>query len=225
MGSVIFDLDGTLVQTVEMTAGVIQGFRRETRENLLCLGIPEEVLSGVDASTLMRNRANQYAEANMSESERLRLKCGMNQFLLRHELRWASRSALFPDTLTVLKIIKEHGRSMAIVTNTSRQAAEVVFARHRLSRYFAAVITRDDVTQLKPDPEGVLLAVKSIGERAACFVGDSPVDVAAARGAGVKSIIIDRGYSPELFPSGFQADHRVRSLLEILSIVSRDKTG
>jgi len=222
MVSVIFDLEGTLVRTVEMKEEIILEFRQQTRKKLIELGIPAENLAGIEASTLMRNKASQYASKNLSDPERLKLERELNQFLLEYELKWAKESTLFPDTIPVLKTLREQRIRMAIVTNTSRQAAEAIFAKHGLSEYFDVVITRNDVSQLKPDPQGILLALKRLQDRNTLFVGDMPVDLEAAERAGIKSILVKRGRLPHLFSSDLSADYTVRSLSEILEIIGKD---
>lgn len=222
MVSVIFDLEGTLVRSVEMSEEAILEFRQQTRNKLIELGIPSETLAGIETSTLMRNRASQYAEENLSDSERLRLERKLDQFLLEYELGWAKESVLFGDAVPVLDTLKERGIRMAIVTNTSRQAAEMIFAKHELSEYFAVVITRNDVVQLKPDPQGILLALERLGDRAEFFVGDTRIDSEAARNAGIKSIIVKRGWPHTLLPPDPHADYSVDSLAEITKIIHGD---
>ena len=223
MVSIIFDLEGTLVRSVEMSEEAILEFRQQTRNKLIELGIPSETLAGIETSTLMRNRASQFAGENLSSSERLGLERKLDQFLLGYELGWAKESVLFPDAVPVLETLKERGIRMAIVTNTSRQAAEMIFAKHGLSEYFDVVITRNDVIQLKPDPQGILLALERLGDRAEFFVGDTRIDSEAARNAGIRSIIVKRGWPHTLLPPDPRADYSVDSLAEITRIIQRDR--
>jgi len=219
MVSVIFDLEGTLVRTVEMVEEVILDFRRRTREKLIDIGIPAEVLAGVDTSTLMRNRATRYASANLSGSERLRFEQELDRFLLGYELSWAKQSTLFSDTMPALNRLREQGIRMAIVTNTSRQAAEAILAKHALSQYFDVVVTRSDVAQLKPDPEGILRALRKLQDRESIFVGDTEHDSEAARNAGIKSIKVRRGWRHSLLGSDSSGDYMAKSLSDILKII------
>lgn len=221
MVSVIFDLEGTLVRTVEMKEDVILDFRQQTRRKLIELGIPVETLVGIEASTLMRKKAIEYANDLFSERERLRLERQLDQFLLGYELNWAKESALFPDTMPVLGTLRERGIHIAIVTNTSRQAAEAIFTKHGLSKYFDVVVTRNDVAQLKPDPQGIFLALERLPDKAEFFVGDTRIDSEAAKNAGIKSIIIRRGWPHTLVPPDCPADYGVKSLGEITKIFER----
>jgi HAD superfamily hydrolase (TIGR01509 family) len=220
MTSIGFDLEGTLVRSVDMKEEAMLEFRQRTREKLLELGIPAKVLAGVESSVLMRNRASLYANANLSNSQRQKLESGLNEFLLRFELRWADDSMLFPDAEPTIRILKERGVRMVIVTNTSRPAAELMLTKHTLSNYFDVVVTRNDVSRLKPDPEGLLIAFGRLGERAEYFVGDTGIDSEAARNAGIKSIIVRRNWPQSLVPPDPHADHKVESLTEIVSMIN-----
>jgi len=222
MVSVIFDLEGTLVRTTEMTEQIIRDFRRQTRNKLIEFGVPEETLTGVETSALMRNKAVRYADTSLSNSEKARVMQELNRFLLGYELKWAENSKIFPDTMPTLRTLRSRGIRMAIVTNTSRQAAQSILANHTLSEYFDVVITRDSVAQVKPDPQGVFLTMERLRERNAFFVGDMPVDSEAARRAGIKSILIKRSWPPHLFSFEFPADHTVESLSDIPKILKEN---
>jgi phosphoglycolate phosphatase len=222
MVSVIFDLEGTLVQTAEMTEQFIRDFRRQTRSKLIELGVPEETLTGVETSALMRNKAIRYADTSLSNSEKARVMQELNRFLLGYELKWAENSKLFPDTMSTLRTLRSRGIRMAIVTNTSMQAAQSILANHSLSEYFDVVITRDSVAQLKPDPQGVLLAIEQLQERNTFFVGDMPIDTEAAGRAGIKSILIKRSWPSHLFSFDYPADYTVESLSDIPRILEEN---
>jgi HAD superfamily hydrolase (TIGR01549 family) len=222
MVSAIFDLEGTLVRSFEMVGDITREFRSETRKKLLDLGIPEHVFQGVVTSTLMRNKAKEHVDSNFSDSERVRFETGLNQFLLGYELKWAKNSILYDDTMSVLLRLKERSVGMAIVTNTSREAADVMLAKHELSKYFDVVITRNDVAWLKPDPQGLLMAIKRLQDRNVFFIGDLPVDSEAACRAGVKSIFVKRSWPGIQFPPDFRPDYVVEALADVPGILEEN---
>jgi len=221
MVSVIFDLEGTLVSTIETKAEAIRESRQQTCNKLIELGIPAETLAGIERSTLMRNKAGEYARTHLSAVRRLRFERELNQFLLENELRWAEESTLFPDTIQVLRRFRKLGVRMGIVTNTSRQAAETMLAKHGLRDYFDVVVTRDDVARLKPEPQGIFLVVERLQDRDTFMIGDMGYDLEAAKKAGIKSIMIKRELPHNLLSTDSRADYTVRSLAETLEIVSK----
>jgi len=116
----------------------------------------------------------------------------MESFLCRYELNSAKKSRLFPDTVSTLETLKESGVKMGLVTNTSRKAVDVAFQSHCLRSYFDVVVTRESVARLKPDPEGVLLAVKKLGANRFLMVGDLIFDILAAKRANGLAIMVMR---------------------------------
>ncbi len=117
---VLFDLEGTLVQSMETDQKAVLEFRTKTREELVTLGIPRSALEGVTTSTLMRNKALEYVEEHFSEEEAKIFHREMDKFLKKYELYWADRSRIFSDTLPTLRRLRELGYKMGVITNTSR---------------------------------------------------------------------------------------------------------
>lgn len=218
---VLFDLEGTLVQSIETDQEAIRESRIETLRKLLELGIPSMVLRGVRSSTLMRNRAFQYVKEHFSEKMAERFHIEIDRFQKSYELRYADRSKIFPDTLPALHKLKRHGCKMGLVTNTSREAANRILFMHRLETFFEVIVTREDVKRLKPDPEGILLALNRLNTSDFVFVGDLIHDSRATTKAGGVSIIVNRNPSNRL---RFHANYVVRSLIEVPGLIIHLKT-
>lgn len=213
---ILFDLEGTLVQSIENDQEAILEFRIKTREKLLQLRIPSSELEGVTKSTLMRNKALEYVKEHLDEREAKRFHLEMDNFLKGYELRWADSSRIFPDTLPALRKLKRLGYKMGLMTNTSREAAICIFSMHGIETFFEVVVTREDVKKLKPDPEGILLALKRLNTRDFVLVGDLIYDSKATEKAGGVSIIVNRNPSKKL---EFRANYVISSLMEIPDLI------
>lgn len=216
MVAVLFDLEGTLVQTEWEQPSHVLLFRSETRRKLLELGIPSQVLEGDERSTVMRNKALDYVKKNFDETRIKQFRSGVEKFLEHFELKVVRSSRLFPETLSALHQMKELGLCMGLVTNTSKEAIKQYFSRFSLGDYFEVVVTRNDVEKLKPDPEGVLLALRSLREKRFFLIGDLEHDAIAAEKAGGVSIIVNRNSSKLV---QFCADFVVKSLSEVPAVV------
>jgi len=214
--AVLFDLEDTLVRIPWEDRQNVLEFRRKTKEKLLELGIPPSVLEGVERATIMRNKSVEYIERNLTRADAEKIQQEMEKFLKRYELYSAKNSKLFPETIPVLEKIKELGIKIGLVTNTSREAVDIVFRFHGLKRYFDVVITREDVKKLKPDPEGVLLAVKKLGAKSFFMVGDLVHDALAAKSANGICITVKRSTERKF---DFHTDYFVQSLSEIPTII------
>jgi len=217
---VLFDLEGTLVQTEWEEPDHVVLFRRVTRKKLLELGIPSLVLEGTERSTVMRNKALEYVKKNFGQAKIKQYQREVEEFLEHYEMSAVKSSRLFPETLSTLTQLKALGCRMGLVTNTSKKAVNHYFSIHGLGDYFDVVVTRKDVEKLKPDPEGVLLALKGLQEKSFFLVGDLEHDAIAAEKAGGLSIIINRDSSK--VPQ-FHADFVVKSLSEVPAIVRSKK--
>jgi HAD superfamily hydrolase (TIGR01549 family) len=218
MFAVLFDLEGTLVLSVENDEKAIVEFRIKTKEKLLELGIPLTELENVVKSTLMRNKALEYVEKHFTEQEARRFHLEMNKFLKVFELSWARGSTIFPDTVPALHRLRELGYRMGVFTNTSKEAANLELSMHKIEDYFDVVITREDVKKLKPDPEGIYIALKKLNAVNFVFVGDLIHDFRATKKAKGISSIVDR--NPQE-PLEFDADYIVDTLLDIPSLIQQ----
>jgi HAD superfamily hydrolase (TIGR01549 family) len=214
--AVLFDLEGTLVQTPWEDPQHVLEFRLQTRRKLIQLAISPSLLEGIEPSTLMRNKASEYVEKNFSKADVQAYHKGLAEFLRRYEVEAAENSKLFAETVSTLEELRKGGAKMGLVTNTSREAVEIVFQLHSLKGYFDVVVTREDVKRLKPDPEGILQAVRRLGADGFFMIGDLALDVLAARNADGTSVFVKRSIEGQI---SVHADHVVRSLKDIPSIV------
>ncbi|MGB8779932.1 MAG: HAD-IA family hydrolase [Candidatus Bathyarchaeia archaeon] len=242
--AVLFDLEDTLVKTPWSVRQHVLEFRRDTRRKLIDLGIPKTVLEGIKRATIMRNIASEYVQRHFGEERARIYRREMEMFLNHYELDSAKKSRLFPETISTLQTLRELGAKIGLVTNTSRRAVDVVFKIHGLKEYFDVVVTREDVTKLKPDPEGVLVATRKLGAKRFVVVGDLVLDVLAAKGANGVAIMVTRDLeksdSQDLFRSlpeilrenkrargergAFQADYNIKSLREVPLIVRAEES-
>ena len=213
---VLFDLEGTLVRSLESNPEAVQEFRAKTRERIVDLGVPPVVLEGLVRSTYMRNAASDYVADHFGKAEAEEFQSEMDEFMRGYELRWAGLSEVHDDSLPALRELRDKGYRMGLVTNTSTEAAEMMLSSHGLREFFQVVVARDDVARLKPDPEGLLLARRGLGASEFVYVGDLVFDSMAAEAAGVVSVIVNRG-GGELT---FEADFVVASLREIHAVVA-----
>jgi HAD superfamily hydrolase (TIGR01509 family) len=99
---------------------------------------------------------------------------------------------LIPETLNALR---EEGFKMAVATNSRRVAVEPVLRRWNIHHHFDAIITIDDVSYGKPDPEMIHRALNllQLSPAHTYIVGDSRADVNAGKKANIKTI----AFSPE----------------------------
>lgn len=139
------------------------------------------------------------------------------------ESKAADQVQLMAGAREALDELKRMKKKIVVVTNNGRLGTERTLERLGLASIFDGVVTRDDVEDLKPDPSSVLRALKLVGVEAheAILVGDSVIDVKAARAASVRSVAVPTGPFPvaRLLEEG--PDFIVSSFLEVPELVRR----
>lgn len=169
--SVIFDLDGTLIDTVEL---IRRSFRHAT-EAVLGEALPDEVTManvGQPLTAQFMDMAPEHAD------ELLRAFREFNRE--HHDL--LARS--YPGTIETLKELARRGVPMAIVTSKGTESATRGIAHFGLADLVAVVVTADDVSVHKPDPHPLRVAAGRLGVELgySIYLGDSPHDMQAAIG-------------------------------------------
>lgn len=216
---VLFDLDGTLV-TLEIDGAALRSRMIKELEN-----------AGVDTSGLDSSSAPTQAIIDFGMSsvrarggDERRLRAHLYSVLDELELGWGTNSAPMTGAVEALQQLRDDGVKIATVTNSGRSPASDLLERHGLRRYLDAVVTRDDVEAMKPSPEGIIKALGQIGVGRGCalYVGDSWVDVRAARAAEVRIASIVSGQYSEERLRAEGPDLVLHSLAELPSAVARD---
>jgi pyrophosphatase PpaX len=179
---VLFDLDGTLVDS----AAVILGSFHHATETVLRRRFPdEEILARVGGTNL----AHQMALLDPDHVDEL-----VRVYRAHNDPQY-SELACFDGVLDVLRRLKNEGRRLGIVSAKRRPTVERVLQSARMGEFIDVVVGSDDTKRHKPDPEPVLKALDLLeaDPEDAAYVGDSPFDVAAARGAGVFAVAVGWG--------------------------------
>jgi phosphoglycolate phosphatase len=114
-----------------------------------------------------------------------------------YQQRCGSRSHLYPQVRETLHRLRAQGVKLAVVTNKESRYTRVVLDAHQLMPLFDEVVSGDSFATKKPDPVGVLhcLAKFGVARERTLFVGDSSIDAATARNAGVAVWLLPYGYN------------------------------
>ena len=185
--TVIFDLDGTLVDSQPAALG-------GTIEALSRFGVQvpatdlREVFGGgawkLVCHFLERDLGSDRARDLLEEAVRLRSSL---------QLELTNEVVLLPDVKELLASLKDSGHKLAIATMSSRVVAESVLGYHGIASYFDSVLAIDDVKQGKPDPEILQKTVDCLGGQVgnAIYAGDSSHDLEAALNLGMPFVLVD----------------------------------
>ncbi len=190
-GSVIlFDLDGTLVDTAPDLV-------RALNHALVKDGLPKAQLSDVRAMVGRGSRAlilRALARCGTSYPE-AKLQALQSDFLQAYAEGVAQDSVLFPHVRETLDVLKAAGAHMAVATNKPHGLAQAVLDAFNISDYFFNLVGGDTAPRKKPDGAHLVAAAAPHTLERAVMIGDSETDAAAAHAARVPVILVRHGYS------------------------------
>lgn len=190
---VMFDLDGTLVDSVPDLAAAVD-------KTLLVLGQPaagiEQVRDwvGNGARVLVRRAlagSLEHAQVDELHAEQA-LQLFMQYYAESHAL-----TQVYPGVRKTLDWLREQQVELAIVTNKPERFVAPLLDEKGLGGYFRWIVGGDTLPQQKPDPAALLhvMQLARVDAAQALFVGDSRNDVRAAKAAGVMCVALSYGYN------------------------------
>lgn len=215
--AIVFDLDGTLVDTAPDLLGALNAvLTAEGHEPVVPSDLRHIVGHGAKA---MFEHALLRAGATVTPD---RMKTLTEQFLAYYRVNIARGSRPFPGVPETLALFAGKGAGLGVCTNKPQDLTELLLDALDLTRHFPAIIGGGRTPYSKPDPRHLLetiAALKGRRERAV-LVGDSPVDVAAARAADIPVIAMSYGYTPVPVHE-LGADAVVDDFTQLPEIISR----
>jgi len=205
---ILFDLDGTVIDSVAL---IRESHRHAVREVLGTAFADERLVANVGRPLIDQMRAFSVEHAE----ELLRVYRQWNHEHTGDLLR------AYDGIGRLLADLRADGRTIGIITSKSHPTVDLAFDVLPLRHHFAVVIAAEDTDLHKPDPAPVRLALQRIGAHPgrACYVGDSPFDIQAARAAGVTAIGVTWGFFGEEVLTNSGADRVVSSTGELASIL------
>jgi len=188
--TVVFDLDGTLLDTLEDLTDAVNHALRGT-------GCAERTIAEV--RSFVGNGVRRLMELAVSDGVRNpKFEEAFALFNAYYPGHANDKTKPYDGILPLLRKLKAEGYALAIVSNKPDSSVKVLAAQAFEGLFDAAVGERDDCAR-KPAPDGVYAALAEIGKsaRTAVFVGDSDVDVETAKNAGLPLIAVLWGFRDE----------------------------
>jgi phosphoglycolate phosphatase len=189
--TIVFDLDGTLVDTApDLTNALNDVLTRRGHAPVTAASIRSSVAFGARAMIeegLRRAAASDDVDQMLAE------------FLTHYEANIAAESAPFPGAVAALETLAAAGAKLAVCTNKREDLTLKLLEALALNDYFDAIAGRNTFAVAKPHPDHLTgVITRAGGNRAkAVMVGDSEVDMATAKAARVKAILVSFGYAAD----------------------------
>jgi phosphoglycolate phosphatase len=214
--AVIFDLDGTLVDTAPDLMGATNHVLSLLKRRPISM---DEVRSfvGHGAKALIARGTAATGDALDAKS----LDYYHAEFLRYYEKNIAVHSAIFPGVISLLNRCRTEGFQMGVCTNKIEGLSVRLLNALDLAKYFGAVVGPDTISIAKPDPAPYFETLKRLDVEAprSIMIGDSETDILTARAAKVPIIAVTFGYTPKPV-ADYAPDYLVSHFDEIWDILS-----
>lgn len=184
---VIYDLDGTLIDSAKTVLSIVNEMRCELGKETLDKGslVPWISLGGLQ---LIANAL----ELDQSVAEK-----SLEDFRGRYLQYCSQESDLYPEVRQTLNALSQSNKNMAICTNKPRNLVDKILAELSLGRHFDCIVAGGDLTTQKPHPQNLLKCLNhfSCAPESAILVGDSTVDQKIAHACEVPFAFFRPGYN------------------------------
>ncbi len=190
--AVIFDLDGTLIDTADDLAASMNHALGEA-------GLPPVAhhtvrhLVGHGARAMLRRGIEAGAGRAASDDE---LDQGLKLFLDHYGANIAAHSRPFDGVIEMIEGFRRRGAGIAICTNKREAMSRLLIDMLGIGALFDTIVGADTCSAAKPDPAPVFLCIERTGATRSVFIGDSDTDIKAANAAGLPCLIAEFGYGP-----------------------------
>jgi phosphoglycolate phosphatase len=211
--AVLFDLDGTLVDSYNALAEAVNHARRtHGLHDLTTARIKEFVGDGMER---LLQRA--FERTDISGSVR-------DAFVSRYDEVCCDESKVLADVESTLERLRNLKVKMAVCTNKPTFFSKKILDFLGLSRHFAAIVGPDLAGARKPEAKHLLVTLESVAcdPADALFVGDMPIDVRAARNSGMDVAVVATGSSTRDQLAAAEPDHFLERFADLLKIVRRE---
>lgn len=187
MMPVIFDLDGTLVDSAPDIHAAINAMLADQGQPPLSLSTVTSFVGHGLARLVQRVIA--HLGLDPAAHERLTALT-----FTKMTAAAAGLTQLYPGVIASLSALRAAGHPLGLCTNKPEPAALAVLHSMGLSEFFSVVVGGGRLAVLKPDPGPLLLTLQQMGASQAIFVGDSEVDAETAQRAGLPFLLFTQGY-------------------------------
>lgn len=190
--ALLFDLDGTLVDTAEDLAAAMNHALGAAALAPVPVSEVRHLVGHGARSMLMQG----YVVSAGREAAPDELDTAMSRFLEHYQENIAVHSRPFDYVVEMIEGLIDQGARAAICTNKREAMATLLIEALGLTSLFDVIVGADTTGAAKPDPAPVRLCLEKTGAQRAVFIGDSDTDIRAAKAARLPCFIADFGYGP-----------------------------
>lgn len=206
--NILFDLDGTLLDTNEL---IIQSFQYTYKKHLNKQVGREEIIKSF--GEILKVTINRKFSENSEKAIKTYRRFQIDNFdkLIR----------IHDGVKEGVKELYSQGYKLGIVTSRLNNSAIRGLKHFGLIDYFESIISADDTEIHKPDPTPAFMALRELGGKPeeTIFVGDTQFDVLCAKNAGIESVVVGWSALPRDVILKYEPDHVIESMEELVALV------
>ncbi|MGE7673550.1 pyrophosphatase PpaX [Lysinibacillus sp. NPDC094403] len=206
--ALLFDFDGTLLNTNDL---IIQTFMHVLNERFPGQYSPKDCLKFLGPSLKQT-----FSDITPGEEDAM-----MAKYREYNELHHDELVTQYPDVVSTLEQLKDMGIKLAIVSTKRNGMIDRGLSVLGASHLFDIRIGTDDVKNVKPDPEPVLLALERLGvnKEDAIMIGDNSHDIEAGHNAGVRAAGVAWAFKGEEYLQQFKPEYMLHHMTDLFEIV------
>lgn len=210
--TIIFDLDGTLLNTSEDIGDSINYALNK-------LGLPRITMQKV-TECIGGGVRNMLTCAAPDETNEETIDKVLERFQTHYSQHMQIKSKPYPNVMKLLTILQSQDFQMAIVSNKSHEDV-VVLVDVYFKNIFPFSYGESKTIKRKPSPDGLLAALSALNASAerTMYVGDSPSDIVAAKAADMTSVAATWGYRPKEALNAQEPDHIIDAPMQLLDLL------
>jgi len=206
--ALLFDFDGTLLNTNDL---IIQTFMHVLNERFPGQYSPKDCLKFLGPSL-------KQTMSDIAPGEEDAMIAKYREY---NELHHDELVTQYPDVVSTLEQLKAIGIKLAIVSTKRNGMIDRGLSVLGASHLFDVCIGTDDVKNVKPDPEPVLLALERLGvnKEEAIMIGDNSHDIEAGHNAGIKAAGVAWAFKGPEYLLQFKPEYMLHHMTDLLDIV------
>lgn len=209
--TILFDLDGTLVDSLDDLTDAVNHTRRQ---------FSEPPLTSATVRTMIGKGAHNLISRALPDCRETDLSSALNIFLDYNAAHIADKSRLYPGVKELLETLGGNGFRLAIISNKNAEHSRMILDTLGIGGFFEIIAGGDTFPEIKPSPLPLLRVIKQMGVAPdeCIMVGDSINDIQAGNLAGISTVGCNWGYggSGELINS----THIASSCKELAGIIN-----